>query len=148
MTSRAKRLGAPIGNKYAAHGHLAKHALMKALRVKSGFGDAKAGTDEYKVLVDIWLKQIDMALEGNNQSTQMIVERLDGKAAQSVDIKSESTQTTVHRIELVAPDISDSPLMKVLEHENQIIEGEALLDTKPIEPDQVMIKADTNSAND
>lgn len=83
--------GAPKGNKNAASGQLAKRALIKALEIRSGHAEPDELLDRFKPLVEIWDKQLDKAIEdGDNGSANMIVERLDGKAKQVVDVPEES----------------------------------------------------------
>lgn len=70
--------GAPIGNRNGANAKIAKQALERALELRSP-------TERYRALIDIWNKQIEQALEGNNDSARMIIERLDGKPAQAIE---------------------------------------------------------------
>lgn len=82
--------GAPKGNNNAANAHFAKQALIKALEVRAGYRSANAILERFRTLVEIWDKQINQALEGDNASAQMIVERMDGKAKQVVDVPEDS----------------------------------------------------------
>lgn len=75
--------GAPKGNNNAFKGRKALQALERAIEFRDGLKDMPAGK-EYSVLVDMWCKQIDKALEGDNGSMTMIVERLDGKPKQAI----------------------------------------------------------------
>lgn len=59
---------------------------MDALAVRDGTQQPKEGVASYNTLVDMWDKQIDKALEGDNDSFKHIVERLDGKAPQDFNI--------------------------------------------------------------
>jgi hypothetical protein len=79
-------MAAPKGNNFAGNALIARKALMDALAVRDGTQGPKEGIQAYNTLVDMWDKQIDQALEGNNDSFKHIVERLDGKAPQEFNI--------------------------------------------------------------
>ena len=76
--------GGQKGNKNAANGRFARQALEKALKKASGH-DVPEGREQFEVLVDIWQKQINNAMEGDKAAAQMIVERLDGKPKQEIE---------------------------------------------------------------
>lgn len=94
--------GGQIGNDNASRGAVARRALLKAIERKST-GDTGPLVDRMSVLVQIWEKQIDIALEGNQQSATMIVERLDGKPKQAIvgGDDDDNPLTVITRIELV-----------------------------------------------
>lgn len=79
-------MAAPRGNNFAGKALIARKALMDALAVRDGTAERKQGIESYNTLVDMWDKQIDKALEGDNDSFKHIVERLDGKAPQDFNI--------------------------------------------------------------
>jgi hypothetical protein len=82
---------------------------MKAIERKS-LGDSSRLSDRMSVLVEIWEKQIDQAIDGNHQSATMIVERLDGKPKQAIvgGDEDDSPLTVVTRIELVPMHVRSS----------------------------------------
>lgn len=75
--------GAPEGNTNATKGAKARQALIKAIEAKST-GITPVVIDKMQCLVDIWTKQIDQALEGDNTSASMIIDRMDGKPKQAL----------------------------------------------------------------
>jgi hypothetical protein len=75
--------GGQKGNKNASSGRQAKQALEVAL---SHGGEEAPVSTKMKTLVEIWNAQIKKAKDGDHQAASMIVDRLDGKAAQSVDL--------------------------------------------------------------
>lgn len=79
-------MAAPKGNNFAGNALIARKALMDALAVRDGTQEPKVGVQSYNTLVDMWDKQIDKALGGDNDSFKHIVERLDGKAPQDFNI--------------------------------------------------------------
>ena len=84
--------GAPKGNKNAQNNAIAGAALKKALAIKDG-KEPTESRETFQCLVDMWSMQIDEALMGDKHSLNMIVERLDGKPGQSIDL---GPDTTVH----------------------------------------------------
>ncbi|MCH7803092.1 MAG: hypothetical protein IH937_03330 [Acidobacteria bacterium] len=78
--------GAPLGNTNAARGFKATQALEKAVyRLSSG--DETPCGDYEEVLVQIWVKAIEKAKDdGDMQALNAIMDRLEGKPRQSVDI--------------------------------------------------------------
>jgi hypothetical protein len=83
MAERKNKGGAPKGNKNAVRATIARSALIKALKKKSGF-PVMDGRDEFESMVRIWEKQIDLALEGSFHACAQICDRLDGKVALAV----------------------------------------------------------------
>jgi len=93
--------GAPKGNKNASKGRRATMALERAIDVRDGQAEMPQG-EEYSVLVEMWDKQIDLALDGDKGSLAMIAERLDGKPKQAVVGGDEDdAPIRIQRIELV-----------------------------------------------
>jgi hypothetical protein len=82
--------GAPKDNQNAVKGFKAKQALEIAL---NNNGETKVVISSMQCLVDIWNKQIALAREGSPASANMIMDRLDGKPGQSIDL---GPDTTVH----------------------------------------------------
>ena len=82
--------GAPEGNENGKNGRRAKQALEMAL---NNNGEEKEVASRMQCLVDIWNKQIAKAKEGDSHSATMIMDRLDGKPGQTVDL---GPDTTVH----------------------------------------------------
>lgn len=77
-------MAAPTGNQNATRAKLARAALEKAL-------DKRSPTDRYFAIVQIWEKLIEDAIEGDKQAAAMIIDRLDGKPSQSVDVEANIT---------------------------------------------------------
>lgn len=78
-------MAAPKGNNFAGSALIARKALEHALLDYQGeepTGDKASG---FKALVDIWKVQLAKALEGDNYSASMVIDRLDGKAKQQVE---------------------------------------------------------------
>lgn len=99
--------GAPKGNNNAGKGREATKALFQALAIESELKDEDAVISRYKALVDIWRVQITKAKDGDNQSANMIVERLDGKPKQAITGGDEDdAPIKITRIELVPFDSS------------------------------------------
>ncbi len=98
--------GAPKGNQNAVKGFQARRALEVALGHEGK--DVEVST-KIKTLVEIWNAQISKAREGDHQSASMIVDRLDGKAAQSISLDAHiDTDLTVHTVERVIVDPESS----------------------------------------
>lgn len=116
--------GAPKGNQNAAKARLAYNALIKALKKRSGLEYTEPGREDYKILIDIWEKQIDQAIDGNPYSCSQIFDRLDGKPSQnvtgSIDHKHEHTaksvQSTLEWLETLTGAGSDRPSEKPVSH--------------------------------
>jgi hypothetical protein len=72
-------MAAPNGNTNAVKGKLARVALDRALEIRSP-------TDRHFTLIQIWDKLIDDAIDGDKQAAAMIIDRLDGKPRQEVDV--------------------------------------------------------------
>lgn len=92
--------GAPIGNTNAANAKVAKAALERAL-------DIRSPTERYQTLVHIWDKQIDKALEGDLSAAVLIIERLDGKPAQSIDTTVDVVGNLASLIELARKRVTE-----------------------------------------
>ena len=91
--------GAPKGNNNAVKGKVARAALEKALERRG------SPIDRYNAVVAIWDKLIEDAMDGDKQAAAMIIDRLDGKAAQSVEIGGEDGQPIrLERIERIITD--------------------------------------------
>lgn len=78
---------APEGNNNATIGRQARHALTLALRVYEGDLDLNkiVKGNGMRALVELWLKQLEKSVQdGDNGSANMIVDRMDGKAAQTI----------------------------------------------------------------
>ncbi len=89
--------GAPAGNNNAGSGRTAKQALEIAL---SHGGEETPVSSKIKTLVEIWNAQISKAREGDHQAASMIVDRIDGKAAQSISLDAHiDTDLTIHTVE-------------------------------------------------
>lgn len=78
-------MAAPKGNSNAVRGYEATRALEKALAEEST-GIEGEYVAKFSALVDIWRKQIEMAKEGNPTSAAMIVDRMEGRPKQAMDI--------------------------------------------------------------
>jgi len=85
--------GAPIGNQNAVRAKLARAALDKALEKRSP-------TDRYFSLIQIWDKLIEDAIDGDKQAAAMIIDRLDGKPAQSVEVSGDADNPIVSEIQV------------------------------------------------
>lgn len=77
--------GAPEGNKNAVRGYEATRALQKALDEEST-GTTGEYIARFSALVDIWRTQINKAKEGDVSAAAMIVDRLEGRPKQALDI--------------------------------------------------------------
>jgi len=87
------------GNKNASNGRIASQALSVALEHN---GEHTEVSSKIKTLVEIWNAQIKKAKEGDHQAASMIVDRLEGKAAQSIAIEADiSTDLTITRVERI-----------------------------------------------
>ena len=91
MTEKNKG-GAPAGNKNGANARYAKAALEKCLAIKSGQPDL-GSTVKFSALIKIWDAMYDKAIDGDTTASNMIMDRLDGKPGQSIDL---GPDTTVH----------------------------------------------------
>lgn len=99
--------GAPKGNSNASSARTARQALDVAL---GHGGEDVPVSAKIKTLVDIWNAQIAKAREGDHQAASMIVDRLDGKAAQSLAITAEiETDLTITRVERVIVEPKEEP---------------------------------------
>ena len=77
--------GAPLNNNNAGRGREATAALEKALHQEAG-EDSSQCIARFQAVVDIWKKQIKKAKEGDSTAATMILDRLEGKPAQSVNV--------------------------------------------------------------
>lgn len=94
--------GAPIGNKNATKGAIARNALLKAIERRST-GTESELPDKFSALVAIWDAQIEKAIAGDTPAATMIVDRLDGKPKQAiVGGEEDDNPIRITRIELVA----------------------------------------------
>jgi len=97
-------MGAPLGNNNAGRGREATKALESALLRRAGETPDRETISRFSVLEQIWDKQIDKALAGDpkdvdNQSAQMIIDRLEGKPRQSMEISGdEDNPLTINEI--------------------------------------------------
>lgn len=97
--------GAPLGNKNNSKGREATNALFQALAVASGLKTSNEVLNRYQALVDIWQKHIEQAKEGDHQSANMIMDRIEGKPKQAiVGGDDDDPPIRITRIELVALD--------------------------------------------
>lgn len=78
--------GAPQGNNNAARGFKATQALEKAV-YRLSTGDDSPCVEGFEVLVECWVKAIGKAKDdGDIQALNAIMDRLEGKPAQSLNI--------------------------------------------------------------
>jgi hypothetical protein len=77
--------GAPLGNNNAGRGREATNALEKAL-YQDANEDAPQCIAKFQALVDIWKAQIAKAKDGDVSSATMIIDRMEGRPTQAVDI--------------------------------------------------------------
>ena len=75
------RAGAPIGNENVFQGKLVRQAILNALGTKSRAGALAA-------LNNIMATVAQKALDGDLKSAKFLADRLDGKAAQSVELST------------------------------------------------------------
>lgn len=82
-------MGAPEGNTNARRGFEATRALESVLLKRAGLKPEAETISRFTALELIWEKQLDKATgelgDIDNQSAQMIIDRLEGKPRQSVD---------------------------------------------------------------
>jgi hypothetical protein len=110
MSDQPKRKrGAQPGNRNSADGKLARRALTIAIgKMHDGTEDTRV-IERIQPLVDIWYRAIDEAKNGNIQATNTIMDRLDGKPTNSVDIVADIQNRTVE-------DLSDEELLSIAQH--------------------------------
>jgi hypothetical protein len=107
--------GAPRGNKNAAKGRKARKSLEMAIERMHDDPDdyfdfkKRPLTEKVRPLVEIWFRAIDEAKNGNIQATNTIMDRLDGKAGQNIDIVADIQNRTVE-------DLSDEELLSIAQH--------------------------------
>ena len=89
--------GAPKGNKNGSRGRKATEALLRAIDVRDGLKEMPEG-ESYSVLVAMWDKQIEKALEGDGGAMNMVVERLEGKPKQALVGGDEDDNPIIHEI--------------------------------------------------
>jgi hypothetical protein len=96
----SKKRSTPSGAK------VARQALQIAIhKVHDGTEDTRV-VERIQPLVDIWYRAIDEAKQGNMQATNCIMDRLDGKPGQEVDIVADIQNRTVE-------DLSDAELLSI-----------------------------------
>lgn len=71
-------MAAPEGNKNGEHGKRFKLAVQAAL--------ARKGKDQWEALTDVAEKLVDEALNGNMTAIKEVADRIEGKAAQQINI--------------------------------------------------------------
>ncbi len=101
--------GGQKGNKNATNGRIASQALSVALEHN---GEPTEVSSKIRTLVEIWNAQIKKAKKGDNQAASMIVDRLEGKASQSIAIDA--------KVDLGLSDLTDSELdrrLRQLKHD-------------------------------
>ncbi len=88
---------------------IAREALLLAVRrMHDGTEDAPV-VEKIRPLVEIWYRAIDEAKNGNMQATTTIMDRIDGKPGQSVDLVADIKSRTVE-------DMSDEELLSIAQH--------------------------------
>jgi len=93
----AKSSGGQPGNNNASGARRARKALELALDRIDNDRPVASGMTK---LVKIWQTQIEKAIEGDNQSAQMIADRLDGRPGQAIQVTGEDGgPISVERIE-------------------------------------------------
>ena len=78
-------MAAPKGNRFAANAAYARRALEAVLDELSG-QEPVEGIERFEALKDIWREQFSKAKGGDNDSARMIIDRLDGKPAQAINV--------------------------------------------------------------
>lgn len=94
MTTRKR--GGQKGNSNAAKGAQARRALQYVLDTQSG--EFNFDFEPNHPLVAIWKKQIELAKAGDKDAVKTIIERLDGKAHQSVGMVAEITTRSAREL--------------------------------------------------
>ena len=84
-------MAAPKGNNFAGKGLIAMKALEHALLKHQDQEPTGDKVSSFKALVEIWETQIAKAVEGDNQSATMIIDRLDGRPKQQTEISGDLT---------------------------------------------------------
>lgn len=97
--------GAPKGNTNAKRGFQATRALQYA--IDTGSGDFNFDFEPDHVLVKIWKVQLELAMKGDKDAAKFIVERLEGKARQSMEMVAEITSKK-------ATELSDDELAAII----------------------------------
>lgn len=75
-------------------------------------------------LLEIWFRAIDEARNGNIQATNTIMDRLDGKAGQQIDLVADIQNRTVE-------ELSDEELLSIAQHGSRRAAEEASGKRKP-----------------
>ena len=107
--------GAPKGNNNRNNGRIARTSLVKAIERMHDdpdeFDDFKKypTSDRMSPLMKIWFRAIEEAQNGNIQATNTIMDRLDGKPGQHVDLVAD-----IQNREVV--DMSDEELLSIAQH--------------------------------
>ena len=84
-------MGAPKGNNFAGNALIAKKALEHSLLKYQNEEPQGEKASKFNALVDIWDAQIAKAVDGDNYSATMIIDRLDGKPKQQTEISGDLT---------------------------------------------------------
>lgn len=84
-------MAAPKGNNFAGNALIARKALEHSLLKYEGNEPSGEKASKFKALVEIWDTQISKAIEGDNHSATMIIDRLDGKPKQQTEITGDLT---------------------------------------------------------
>lgn len=86
--------GAPKGNNNGAGGKQAQNSLKICLARKAGKEPVEA-LEHFEALIAIWDRMYDKAVAGDTAAATMIVDRIDGKPGQSIDLGPD-TNVTFH----------------------------------------------------
>jgi len=98
--------GGQPGNNNAGNGQKAKQALEMAILHNGEDREVVAGM---QILYDIWKVQVLKAMDGDQAATNAIMDRLDGKPAQSIAVEADIVTTekklTAKEIALLAKEL-------------------------------------------
>jgi hypothetical protein len=79
-------MAAEKGNNYGGNALIAKKALEHSMLKYQGEEPKGERVSKFNALVEIWDKQIEKAIDGDNNSAAMIIDRLDGKPKQQTEV--------------------------------------------------------------
>jgi len=106
MIEKRKKGGQP-GNNNSGKNNMARQALQMAIASK---GAKKDVVSKMKVLYEIWRVQVEKAMDGDQAATDAIMNRLDGKPFQSIQLTGdEDNPIAISKVErvIVSPTNTD-----------------------------------------
>ncbi len=105
---------------------MARHSLMVAIAKIHNQTDDQPAAEKIQPLLDIWYRAIDEAKNGNMQAANMIMDRLDGKPTETVDLVADVANRN-------AGDLSDEELLSIARGCSRRDSEEAQSSDEPVE---------------